>query len=66
MEIEKKRFMDQLLEEARSAYAIESIRREAQTIAEEFLPVENEMLENVEDLKPGNLPHTDSPEKWWK
>jgi len=66
LEIEKKRFMDQLLEEARSGYAIESIRREAQVIAEEFLPVENEMLENVEGRLSGDLPHTESPEKWWK
>lgn len=40
--------MDQLLEEARSAYANENIRQEAQAIAEEFLPIENEMLENAE------------------
>lgn len=65
-EIEKKRFMDQLLEEARAAYAIESIRQEAQAIGEEFLPIENEMLENVEGRISGDLPHTESPEKWWK
>ncbi len=65
-EIEKKRFMDQLLEEARAAYAIEGIRQEAQAIAEEFLPIENEMLENVEGRISGNLPHTEPPEKWWK
>lgn len=65
-EIEKKRFMDQLLEEARSAYAIESIRQEVQAIAEEFLPIENEMLENVEGRISGDLPQTESPEKWWK
>ncbi len=58
--------MDQLLKEARSAYAIESIRQEAQAIAEDFLPVENEILENIEGLKPSNLPHTNPPEKWWK
>lgn len=58
--------MDQLLEEARSAYAIESIWQEAQAIAEDFLSVEIEMLENVEGPKPSNLPHTDSPEKWWR
>ena len=54
-EIEKKRFMNQLLEEAREAYANKNIRREAMEIAEEFLPLENEILENAE---PG--------EKWWK
>lgn len=66
LEIEKKRFMDQLLEEARSAYAIESIRQEAQTIAEEFLPIENEILENAEGRISGNLPQTESDGKWWK
>ena len=40
-EIEKKRFMDQLLEEAREAYANEKIRQEAREIAEEFLPLES-------------------------
>ncbi len=65
-EIEKKRFMDQLLEKARSAYANESIRQEAQTIAEEFLPIENEMLENVEGRISGDLPPAESSEKWWK
>ena len=54
-EIEKKRFMNQLLEEAREAYANKNIRREAMEIAEEFLPLENEILENA---KLG--------EKWWK
>ena len=65
-EIEKKRFMEQLLEEARTAYAIDSIRQEAQAIAEEFLPIENEMLEHVEGRKSGDLPQTESAEKWWK
>lgn len=54
-EIEKKRFMEQLLEEARSAYANDNIRREAMEIAEAFLPLENEIPDNEE-----------SNEKWWK
>ena len=66
LEIEKKRFMDQLLEEARTAYSNESIRQEAQAIAEEFLPIENEMLENVEGRISGDLPQTESSVKWWK
>jgi len=65
-EIEKKRFMDQLLEEARSAYASESIRQEAQAIAEEFLPIENEILERVEGRTSGNLTTAELSEKWWK
>lgn len=66
LEIEKKRFMDQLLEEARTAYSNESIRQEARAIAEEFLPIENEVLENVEGRISGDLPQTESSEKWWK
>jgi predicted transcriptional regulator len=66
LEIEKKRFMDQLLEEARAAYSNDSIRQEAQAMAEEFLPVENAMLENVEGRISGDLSHAESPEKWWK
>jgi predicted transcriptional regulator len=65
-EIEKKRFMDQLLEEAREAYANENIRQEAREIAEEFLPLENEVLDIAEDLKSGKLQHEEPGEKWWK
>lgn len=66
LEIEKKRFMNQLLEEARTAYSNESIRQEARAIAEEFLPIENEMLENVEGRISSDLPQTESSGKWWK
>ncbi|MDP1558558.1 MAG: ribbon-helix-helix protein, CopG family [Nitrosomonas sp.] len=65
-EIEKKRFMDQLLEEAREAYANENVRQEAKEIAEEFLPLENEVLDIAEDLKSGKLQHEAPSEKWWK
>jgi len=65
-EIEKKRFMDQLLEEAREAYANEKIRQEAREIAEEFLPLESEVLDIAEDLKSGKLQHEAPGEKWWK
>lgn len=65
-EIEKKRFMDQLLEEAREAYANENIRQEAREIAEEFLPLENEVLDIAEDLKSGKLQLEAPGEKWWK
>ena len=65
-EIEKKRFMDQLLEEAREAYANENIHQEAREIAEEFLPLENEVSDIAEDLKSGKLQHEAPGEKWWK
>ena len=66
IEIEKKRFMDQLLKEAQEAYANESIRQEAQVIAEEFLLLENEALDSTEGHISGNLPQAESAEKWWK
>ncbi len=65
-EAEKQRFIDQLLEEAREAYANESIRQEAKAIAEEFLPLENEGLDIAEGSLSGNLPMTESTGKWWK
>lgn len=65
-EIEKKRFMDQLLEEARQAYADENIRQEAKEIAEEFLPFENEVLDSIEDQISDNLRYKETSEKWWK
>lgn len=65
-EVEKKRFMDQLLEEAQEAYANESIRQEAKEMAEDFLPLENEALDIVENPKSGKLQPKESGEKWWK
>lgn len=65
-EIEKKCFMDQLLEEARQAYADENIRQEAKEIAEEFLPFENEALDSIEGQISDNLRHKETSEKWWK
>ena len=69
-ELEKSRFMNQLVEEARAAYSIKEIRQEALKIAEEFLPAENQALDIAEggqsikhktDKTRGNL-----AEKWWK
>lgn len=65
-EIEKKRFMDQLLDEARAAYANNNIRREALEIAEEFLSLDSEILDKAGNNTSGNLPHSESGEKWWK
>lgn len=65
-EVEKKRFMTQLLDEARAAYDNNNIRQETQTIAEEFLFIEDDMLENAEGWTSVNLPQKKSTEKWWK
>lgn len=58
--------MDQLLEEAREAYANESIRQEAREISEEFLSLENEVLDIAEDFESDKLQHEVPGEKWWK
>ena len=60
-EMEKSRFMNQLVEEARAAYSNKDVRREALEISEEFLPAENEALDAAEGGKSGRR-----DEKWWK
>lgn len=65
-EIEKKRFMDQLLEEARMAYADNNIRQEALDIAEEFLSLDGEIPEKTDNSAPADPPNPESSEKWWK
>ncbi len=51
---EKARFLGDFVAEARAGYANADIRQDAQAIADDFLPVENEALP----------PPTD--DKWWK
>jgi predicted DNA-binding protein len=65
-EMEKSRFMNQLVEEARAAYSNEDIRREAMEISEEFLPAENEALDAAEGRKAGKPKSAGQNEKWWK
>ena len=75
-EMEKGRFMNQLVEEARAAYSNEDIRREALEIAEEFLPAENEALDAAEGRQTNKSQTNKSStgksnpgsigEKWWK
>ncbi|MDR4652111.1 MAG: ribbon-helix-helix domain-containing protein [Nitrosomonas sp.] len=65
-EIEKKRFMDQLLEEARTAYADNNIRQEALDIAEEFLSLDGEIPEKTDNSAPADPPNPEFSEKWWK
>jgi metal-responsive CopG/Arc/MetJ family transcriptional regulator len=55
---ERERFMAEMVAEARAAYSNEAIQQEAREIAEEFLPIENEALEQATVGEPG--------EKWWK
>jgi metal-responsive CopG/Arc/MetJ family transcriptional regulator len=63
---EKKRFMDQLLEEARTAYADNNIRQEALDLAEEFLSLDGEIPEKTDNSAPADPPNPESSEKWWK
>jgi predicted DNA-binding protein len=65
-EIEKKRFMDQLLEEARTAYADNNIRQEALDIAEEFLSLDGKIPEKTDNPAPADPPNPASSKKWWK
>lgn len=65
-EQERKRFMNELVEEARAAYATEAIREEAHEIEETFLPLDNAALDAAEGRKPGGTATEESGEKWWK
>jgi predicted DNA-binding protein len=57
---ERARFMEELVAEARAGYSDAVIRREAQVLAEDFLPVENEALDRVEDRAAGTPAPDDS------
>jgi metal-responsive CopG/Arc/MetJ family transcriptional regulator len=63
---ERERFMAELVAEARTAYADETIRREALEIAEEGMVTSNEALDIAEGLKPGDPRPEEADGKWWK
>ena len=65
-EQERKRFMNELVEEARAAYTTETIREEAHELEETFLPLDNAALDVAEGRKPGGTATEESGEKWWK
>ena len=58
---ERERFMSGFLAEAKEAYADPEIRRAAQDLAEESLPLDNEALDIAEGRKSGQ-----QGERWWK
>jgi hypothetical protein len=58
--------MAELVAEARTAYADESIRRTALEMAEEGMVTSNEALDISEGLRPGGSRSAKSTEKWWK
>jgi metal-responsive CopG/Arc/MetJ family transcriptional regulator len=59
---ERERFMAELVAEAHTAYADESVRRTALELAEEGMATSNEALDIAEGRKRGAKP----AEKWWK
>lgn len=63
---ERERFMSELVAEARTAYADESIRSIALEIAEEGMVTSNEALDIAECRKPGISRPAKSVDKWWK
>jgi predicted transcriptional regulator len=63
---ERERFMAELVAEARTAYADETIRRETLEIAEEGMVTSNEALDIAEGLKPGAPRPEEAHGKWWK
>lgn len=63
---ERERFMAELVAEARTAYADESMRRTALEMAEEGMATSNEALDMAEGRKPGISRFSTSDEKWWK
>lgn len=63
---ERERFMAELVAEAHTAYADDSIRREALEMAEEGMATSNEALDIAEGRKPGGHQSVKPTGKWWK
>lgn len=63
---ERERFMAELVGEAQTAYADNSIRRSALEIAEEGMATSNEALDIAEGCKPGAHGSAGPAGKWWK
>jgi len=63
---EKERFMAELVAEAHTAYADESIRRAALEMAEEGIATGNEALNIAEGRKPGGSRSANPTDKCWK
>lgn len=59
---EHERLMDEMVAAARFLATNPEARAESIAIAEEFLPLENEVLDIAEGRKPGDP----EPEQWWK
>jgi len=65
-ELERKRFMDEMVAAARILATNPEARSESIAIAEEFLPLENEALDIAEGRKPGEPWPEELGDVWWK
>lgn len=65
-EMERKRFMDEMVAAARVLATNPEARAESIAIAEEFLPLENEALDIAEGRKPGDPWPEELGEIWWR
>ncbi|MDO9226026.1 MAG: ribbon-helix-helix protein, CopG family [Pseudomonadota bacterium] len=65
-ELERKRFMADMVSAARVLATNPEARAESIAIAEEFLPLENEVLDIAEGRKPGDPWPEELGERWWK
>ncbi len=63
---ERERFMADLVSEARTAYADDSIRASALEMAEEGMTASNEALDIAEGRKARGSRRLEPAEKWWK
>jgi len=63
---ERERFMAELVAEAGTAYADESIRSASLEMAEEGMTTSNEALDIAEGRKTGGSRSAKPAEKWWK
>jgi predicted transcriptional regulator len=63
---ERERFMAELVAEAHTAYADESVRRAALEMAEEGMTTSNEALDIAEGRSPGGEQSANTTGKWWK
>jgi predicted transcriptional regulator len=63
---EKERYLAELVAEAQSGYANETVRREALEIAEEGIVTGNETLDVAEGRSPGAPAPEEDGERWWK
>lgn len=63
---ERKRFMAELIAEAKKGYGNPEMRREATEMSEEHVALSNEALDLAEGRQPGEPWPEEPGERWWK